>query len=92
MKGFDIDTTAALSRLDISETSRGALSSDMNDIVGFAQMIAKQETSEREIFACGISDMREDIVTPSILREELLASAPDGHNGYIRVARTVKEE
>ena len=92
MKGFDIDTVAALSRLEISETSRGELSSDMNDMVSFAQMISEQAESENKITACKLSDVRADIITPSILREELLASAPDERDGYIRVIRAVKEE
>jgi aspartyl/glutamyl-tRNA(Asn/Gln) amidotransferase C subunit len=91
MNDFDIDKISALSRLEIRDNEKETLIQEMNSMVAFAN---KVKTSDKynaiEKTYCE-SELRADKTAPSIDRETLLSQAPQTKNGYISVARTVKE-
>ena len=91
MKDFDIEKVSALSRLEIKESEKQILIEEMNSMVAFAD---KVKTSAQYISASKThteTELRSDTVASSLDRETLLSQAPQSKNGYIAVARTVKE-
>lgn len=91
MNDFDIDKISALSRLEIRDTEKETLIREMNAMIVFADRIkASAEYNAVEKTYIG-SELRADIAAPSLDRDILLEQAPQTKNGYISVARTVKE-
>lgn len=91
MKDFDIEKISALSRLEINNSEKETLIEEMNSMVKFANKVkmSAQYTPAPQTHTS--ADLRADTVSPSLDRETLLAQAPQSKNGYILVARTVKE-
>ena len=89
-----VERVEALARLSLSEQERDDMLRDMRDMLEFASAIAEVDTEGvppmehilrlRNVF-------REDECRREYERDELLASAPDVCDGYVRVPTVIKE-
>lgn len=91
MKDFDIEKVSALARLEIRDSEKETLIQEMNSMVAFADKVKTSAQYSPASKNNSKAELRADKVAPSIDRETLLAQAPQSKNGYISVARTVKE-
>jgi len=91
MKDFDIEKVSALSKLEIRDSEKETLRREMNSMVTFANKVktSAQYTPASKNYTKAV--LRSDTVSQSLDREALLAQAPQTKNGYISVARAVKE-
>ncbi len=91
MNDFDIDKISALARLEIRDAEKETLIQEMNSMVIFAQKIKTSDKYNTIEKTYDDSELRADKSAPSLDRTTLLNQAPQSKNGYISVARTVKE-
>ncbi|WP_312648838.1 Asp-tRNA(Asn)/Glu-tRNA(Gln) amidotransferase subunit GatC [Aminipila sp.] len=88
-----IDYISDLSRLELEEQEKESAKKDLTDILNYMDKLNEIDTK-------GISEMsqpfdnqncfREDEVTNSDKREEVLQNAPDSKGDYFRVHKTVE--
>ena len=84
----DVLYIAALSKLNVSESEVDTLTSEMESIVGFADMLSELdvEAETQELDASALHNVfRDDIVTPSYSADILLNNAPCSRDGYYLV-------
>ena len=91
MKDFDIDKISALARLEIRDTEKETLIQEMRSMVTFANKVKSSDRYNAIKKTYNNSELRADKTAPSLDRDTLLEQAPQSKNGYISVARTVKE-
>ncbi len=91
MKDFDIEKVSALAHLKIHDNEKETLIREMNSMITFADKVKTSTQYSPALKNHTKAELRADTVAPSIDRETLLAQAPKSKNGYISVARTVKE-
>ncbi len=87
----DIDNLAELSRLGLSSEEKESYVKDLNSILDYVGELNKVElNSEAKTYESDtVNTMRDDIVTnlPGVCREDLLNSANETENGYIKVKK-----
>jgi aspartyl-tRNA(Asn)/glutamyl-tRNA(Gln) amidotransferase subunit C len=79
MSSFDIKNIAKLSRLSLTAEEEVAFQGDLEAIIGYVEKMAKLDLDDVEPTARAVeaSDVfREDVNTPSIDRELVIANAP----------------
>ena len=87
-----ITRIARLARIQLSDAERDDMAVELTAIVGFVEQLSAvdiegvaptdQVTGLRDVW-------REDVVTPSLPREQLLANAPEQKDGYFVVKRVL---
>lgn len=88
----EVERIAKLARLGLSAEESAQMAVELSQIVGFVEQLS---TVDVEGVAptdqvTGLVDVwREDVVTPSMPREELLANVPEQKDGYIVVKRVL---
>lgn len=88
-----IEYVANLARLNISEAEKGKLTLDMENIISYVDKLNELDTANVKPMEHVIpmqNVLREDVVTDSFNREELLKSAPSHENGCYRVPKVVE--
>ena len=91
--GIDLDHLSDLAMLKIPMSEREATRKSLKEIIGFADQLAKIDTTGVEPLAhiAPLSNvMREDVTSPSADRDELLAGAPAKQDGCIFVPQVVE--
>lgn len=87
-----VDYISELSRLSLPEDEKVAMTAQLEQIVGYMDVLAKLDTSDVEpmshVFPVK-NVTREDAVVPSQARAELLANAPVPDNEAFLVPKTV---
>lgn len=87
-----VDYISELSRLSLPEDEKVAMTAQLEQIVGYMDVLAKLDTSDVEpmshVFPVK-NVTREDVVVPSQARAELLANAPVPDNEAFLVPKTV---
>jgi len=95
MSSFDIKNIAKLSRLSLSAEEEIAFQSDLEAILVYVEKMAQLDLSEVEPTARAVeaSDIfREDVNTPSMDRELVIANAPaEIDEELIRVPVVIEE-
>lgn len=89
----DVMYVANLARLNVSDEEADKLTTEMESIIAFADMLGEVDTEgiEPTNHAMKVSNVfREDIVTESYDRDELLANAPDKQAGCFCVPKVVE--
>ncbi len=79
----DVEKVALLARLELSEAEIESLTTDLGQIVGYVDQLAEVDTDHVEPMAHAIelhNVFADDVVRPSLPREQALANAPS-HNG-----------
>ncbi len=83
---------AKLARIGLSEEEAARMAVEIGRIVGFVEQLQAVDITgiEPTDQVTGLVDVwREDVVKPSLPREELLANAPAQKDGYIVVKRVM---
>ncbi len=89
----DVAYVAHLARIALSEEDAAGFTRDLDRILGYVSQISQLDVRDvpptthvvpvKNIF-------REDVVRPSLPREEALASAPDSKEGAFRVPSVIE--
>ena len=75
----DIEKVALLARLQLTDAELATLTSDLVQIVGYVDQLSEVNTDGVEPMAHAVevaNVFRDDVVTPSLSREEALSNAP----------------
>ncbi len=89
----EVEHVARLGRLELSEGEMERMTAQLDAILGYMEKLNALDTSQVEPTTTVIpmvSVMREDIVRPSLDREEALANAPDRADAFFRVPRIIE--
>ena len=88
---------AELAYLDLSEAELDSYRKQIDEILEYISKLDELDTSTVEPMAQVLSDdqsadatLREDLVTPSAVAEEVLKQAPDPQPPYFRVPRVIE--
>lgn len=90
----EVEHVARLARLELSQEERERMTSQLDAILGYMDALNALDTSGIEPTTTVIpmvSVMREDVVRPSLDREEALANAPDREDMFFRVPRIIED-
>lgn len=83
---FDIDALAALARLDLTAAERDRFHAQLGDVLAYVAQLADAPVGEGSAVGQGAGvRLREDVVGPSLPRDDALANAADTLAGYFRV-------
>lgn len=88
----EVEYVAHLARLDCSEEEKDIFTSQLNDILGYMEILNAVETAGVEPMnhALALNNvLREDIMTESLGAERALDNAPDRDGEYFRVPRVI---
>ncbi len=86
---------AYLVRLGISEEEAQKFSAQFSSIIDYFDMLNEVDTTSippASDIANAENVLREDVVQPSMNREEFLKNAPQSERGYIKVPTVLGEE
>lgn len=93
---FNIDAIANLARLDIDACAKEKIRADMADIVGYIEELAelKLDNLQPMDHSSDVKNVfREDVATPSLDRETMLANAPETLDGeLVKVPAVLPED
>ena len=92
---IDIAHVARLARLDLSDEELEAYKSQLGVILEHAARVQKLEAepNPENAHPLGLSNIfRDDVVLPSLDRDEVLASAPETADGYFVVPPAMEGE
>lgn len=81
----------ALGRIKLPEESREKAKNDLQEILQYIDTLSELDTEGIEPMSHALpltNVMRDDVVAPSIPREEVLANAPSQKDGYFLVPRS----
>lgn len=84
-----------LVRLGISEEEAEKFSGQFTSIIDYFNMLNEVDTDDvppASDMANAENVLREDVVKPSISREEFLKNAPQSERGYIKVPTVLSDE
>lgn len=83
----DVEKVALLARLQLSDDELATMSEQLAAIVGYVDLLAQVDTTGVEPMAHAIEQanvFRDDVIAPSLPREEALANAPHHDSrGYL---------
>jgi aspartyl-tRNA(Asn)/glutamyl-tRNA(Gln) amidotransferase subunit C len=90
----DIEGLAHLARLELTEDQVDRFTRQLGDILEFARQVNAVDTSAidaADVVGDGDDRMREDVVQPSLPRDEALRAAPDTDpaDGLFKVPRVL---
>ena len=88
-----VEHVANLARLNLTQEETEHLTKDMESIIAFADKINSLDINDIEPTAHIIpinNVFRDDIIKPSMDREELLSNAPNKENGCFSVPKIVE--
>lgn len=89
----EIQKLAGLARLSVTDEEAGALSNDMNTILGYIKQIenAHIESGEKSTpFVVNVA--REDVVVVSDTQKDIQANFPKEKNGYLEVNKILNND
>ena len=89
----EVEQVARLARLELGEDEKAQMTAQLDAILGYMETLNVLDTSSVEPTTTVIpmvSVMRDDVVRPSLDREDALANAPDREGAYFRVPRIIE--
>ncbi len=90
----EVEHVARLARLELTEDEKERMTAQLDAILGYIDTLNALDTGGVEPTTTVIpmmSVMREDVVRPSLDREEALANAPDREDVFFRVPRIIED-
>ena len=90
----DVEYVAALARLSLTDAEKEKYALQLNDILAYVEQLNRIDTTNVEPLSQVIdltNVMRDDVVTPSLPREEALKNAPARTEKFFKVP-TVRGE
>jgi aspartyl-tRNA(Asn)/glutamyl-tRNA(Gln) amidotransferase subunit C len=88
----EVERIARLARIELSPEETATMAVEIGHILEFVEQLNQVDITgiEPTDQVTGLEDVwREDVVRPSVSREELLANAPEQKDGYIVVKRVL---
>jgi len=88
----DMEQVALLSRLELTEEDKAVYTDSLNAILDYVDMLNKLDTCNVEPADHVLqlkNVFREDKLQPSLVKELVLANAPEEEAGYFKVPRIV---
>lgn len=88
-----IDYVSSLARLDLSTEEKTKIKGEIEKIIDYMDVLNTLDTTDVEPMSHVLpvtNVFREDVVVPSVPREEILANAPEADEGAFRVPKTVE--
>lgn len=88
----DVEYIAHLSRLEITEEEKSQFAKELSDILEHVNRLSKINTDNVEptYFAVDTKNVyREDVIKPSINREDVFAAAPSIESGGFKVPKII---
>ncbi len=88
-----IDYVSSLARLDLSGEEKTKIKGEIEKIIDYMDVLNTLDTTGVEPMSHVLpvtNVFREDVVAPSVPREEILANAPEVDHGAFRVPKTVE--
>jgi aspartyl-tRNA(Asn)/glutamyl-tRNA(Gln) amidotransferase subunit C len=92
---LDIRYVAKLARLDLTEAEVETYGEQLSDFLTHVDALRELETSDVPATAQVIASRnvgRDDVVTPCLAQEDVLAGAPQAYGPFIRVPRIIGGE
>lgn len=89
----EVRYVADLARLQLSEDEVHSLAKDMNDILGYMDLLNELDTSDVEPLEHVIelnSRLREDVAKTPLSHDDALKNAPDADSDYFRVPKVIE--
>lgn len=89
----DVRYVADLARLQLSDEEVTHLSKDMNDILGYMELLNELDTENIEPLEHVIelsSRLRQDKAKPPLSHDDALKNAPDADSDYFRVPKVIE--
>lgn len=90
-----VEQIATLVRLGISEEEAEKFSGQFSSIIDYFNMLNEVDTTDvppASDIANAENVLREDVVKPSMSREEFLKNAPNSERGYVKVPTILGDE
>ncbi len=90
----DVEHVAALARLSFTEAEKQKLTLQLNDILKYMEQLNSLDTENVEPLSHVIelsNVLREDVLQPSIPREEALKNAPARSDRFFKVPKVIGE-
>lgn len=90
----EVAHVARLARLELSEEELDRYAAQLSDVLEHMEAVRRLDTSAVPPTAHAlalVNVLREDLVAPSLPREEVLAAAPAAEEGRFRVPRILGE-
>lgn len=84
---LDVQYVAALAQLEITPDKLPALQADMDHILQVVESLPAVDCAPPQ---APLMTLREDAVSPSFSREDMLRNAPAVQDGYVLVPKTVE--
>jgi aspartyl-tRNA(Asn)/glutamyl-tRNA(Gln) amidotransferase subunit C len=87
-----VDKIAHLARLEIKDSEKADMATDMNKVLDFMAKLNEVDTTGVEplVYMTEItSSIREDVVVQEITHEQALENAPEKNADYFRVAKVI---
>ena len=91
----DVEHIAELARLKFEEKELDQFTNELNEILTYVEKLNELDTENVEPLSHpieGVNNFREDIVKPSIQREEALKNAPDKDEEFFKVPKVIGGE
>ena len=89
-----VEHVARLARLALSEEEKEQMRSQLDRILGYIEKLNQLDTTTVEPTSHVIpmtNVLRDDVLAPSLDREEALGNAPDRQEGFFRVPRIIEQ-
>lgn len=90
----DVKKVSLLARLDLSAEELETMTAQLDKIVGFVEQLSELDTEAVAPMAgaLGLANVfRDDAVRPSVVREEMLANAPNHDEAFFLVPPVLGE-
>jgi aspartyl-tRNA(Asn)/glutamyl-tRNA(Gln) amidotransferase subunit C len=84
---------ASLARIAVSDREVEAMTGELNNILGWVEQLDEVDTSGVEPLAAVIPNalrLREDVITESDRRDDVLANAPQAEHGFFAVPKVIE--
>ena len=89
-----VQQLADLSRLEFSEQEKAEIKGDLQRMITFVEKLNELDTTNVKPLLHMTADrnvLRDDVVVPSITREEGLQNAPAANDQYFKVPKVIKK-
>ena len=90
----DVDHVARLARLDLSVAEKERMRSELDGILGYIDKLRALDTRDVPPTSHAVpvtNVMRDDVESPSLPAEDMLANAPDRYREMFRVPKIIEE-
>lgn len=90
----EVEHVARLARLELSGAEKERMRRELDGILSYIDKLRALDTTGVEPTSHAVpltNVLRDDVETPSLPRDEMLANAPDRHRDLFRVPRIIEE-